>query len=100
MWRCEEAADGGLVVGLDGNGNGQNHYPALYTLLPFPVVPSDNPLKDEVKRTVQRPPPNTHTQTLHSHLQATAEINGCQSGRHTSSDDVCSISRNMKGVPV
>ncbi len=36
----------------------------------------------------------------HTHLHAGAEINGCQSGSHSSSVDVCSLSRNAKGVPV
>lgn len=51
----------GGIVGLDGNGNGQNHYTALYTSLPFPVVPSDCPLKDKTKITASRPPPPSHS---------------------------------------
>ena len=73
----------GWVVGLDGNGNGQNHYKALYSFQLYHLT---------ILSRTKWPP------SLHSHLQAGAEISGCQSGRHSSSDGVCSLSRNTKGV--
>lgn len=92
----------GSMVDLDGYGNGQTHYTALYSSLPFPVVPSDCPLKDKLKLAVYRPLPWSPTppRLYDSHLQDGAEINGCQSGRQSSGDDVRSLSWNSEGVPV
>lgn len=62
----------GSMADLDGYGNGQTHYTALYSSLPFPVVPSDCPLKDKLKRAVYRPLP--WSPTPHPFITATSKM--------------------------